>query len=67
MDSERDFYLNGRHVRINGVEKHQDTAEIYNAVKDEDINRDFELIDEIGANAVRLSHYQHPQHIICKR
>ena len=62
MDSERGFYLNGRPVRINGVAKHQDTAEIYNAVKDEDINRDFELIDEIGANAVRLSHYQHPQH-----
>lgn len=62
MDSDRGFYLNGRHVRINGVAKHQDEAEIFNAAKDEDINRDFELIDEIGANAVRLSHYQHPQH-----
>ncbi len=62
LDAGRGFFLNGKHVRLNGVAKHQDTEGKWNAVSDPDIDRDFDLIDEIGANAVRLSHYQHPQH-----
>ncbi|MDK2807353.1 MAG: beta-galactosidase [Clostridiales bacterium] len=30
-----------------------------NAIKHEHIERDFQLIGEIGANSIRLSHYQH--------
>lgn len=59
---DKGLFLNGRHLRIRGVAKHQDFCGKYNAVTDSDIQRDFELIDEIGANAVRLSHYQHPQY-----
>lgn len=62
MDSDRGFFLNGRHVRINGVAKHQDFAEKFSAVTNEEIDKDFMLIKEISANAIRLSHYQHPQY-----
>ncbi|MBR0219302.1 MAG: glycoside hydrolase family 2 protein [Clostridia bacterium] len=55
------FYLNGAHVFLHGVARHQDRAEVYTAVTPQMIAEDFDLIDEIGANAVRLSHYQHPQ------
>ena len=55
------FRLNGQPVFLRGVAKHQDRAGIGPASAPEQIAEDFELIDEIGANAVRLSHYQHPQ------
>lgn len=62
IDSENGFSLNGQHIKLCGVAKHQDFADKFSAVTDREIDRDFELIDEIGANAVRLSHYQHPQY-----
>lgn len=61
MDPEKGFFLNGEHCRIRGVAKHQDFAGCFNAVTGKEIDRDFALIREIGANAIRLSHYQHPQ------
>ena len=53
--------LNGKPVFLRGVAKHQDRAEAGPGASPEQIEEDFRLIDEIGANAVRLSHYQHPQ------
>ena len=53
--------LNGKSVFLRGVAKHQDRADAGPAVSPAEIGQDFDLIDEIGANAVRLSHYQHPQ------
>ena len=55
------LYLNGEHLFLRGVARHQDRAGTYTAATREQIEEDFDLIDEIGANAVRLSHYQHPQ------
>jgi len=54
--------LNGERLRLRGVAKHQDWGAFYNAVTAEQIDQDFALIREIGANALRLSHYQHAQH-----
>ncbi len=61
LDAEKGFFLNGEHLRLCGVAKHEDFGGCYNAVTSAEINRDFELIREVGANALRLSHYQHPQ------
>lgn len=61
MDPEKGFFLNGEPFRIRGVAKHQDFAGCFNAVTGTEIGQDFALIREIGANALRLSHYQHPQ------
>ena len=55
------FYLNGEKLFLRGVAKHQDRAEVRTAVTPSQIAEDFDFIDEVGANAVRLSHYQHPQ------
>ena len=53
--------LNGKKTALRGVAKHQDRAGCFCAVSEKDVREDFALIGEIGANAVRLSHYQHPQ------
>ena len=55
------FRLNGKPCFLRGVAKHQDRAGSMTAASPEEIAEDFDRIDEIGANAVRLSHYQHPQ------
>ena len=61
MDPDKGFFLNGHSVRLNGVSKHQDANEFFNAREEEELDRDLDLIEEIGANAIRLSHYQHAQ------
>ncbi len=61
ISGESGLHLNGQPHTIHGVARHQDRAGKYSAVSDADIREDFALIGEIGANAVRLSHYQHPQ------
>lgn len=62
MTADKGFFLNGEHVVICGVAKHQDRALHGPGTTDEDLREDMALIKEIGANAVRLSHYQHPQY-----
>ena len=61
ISGEKGLFLNGRPLRLHGAAKHQDRAGKYAAAAAEDIREDFSLIREMGANAVRLSHYQHPQ------
>ena len=62
MSPDDGLRLNGEHIKLCGVAKHQDRAGVFSAVSREQIDEDFALIREIGANAIRLSHYQHPQH-----
>ena len=66
---DRGFFLNGEHLLINGVCKHQDREGCACAPSQEELEEDMRLIREIGANAVRLSHYQHPRHMydLCDR
>ena len=59
IDPERGFILNGNEYPLRGVSRHQDRAGIGNALLPEHHKEDMELICELGANAVRLAHYQH--------
>ncbi|MBR1584048.1 MAG: hypothetical protein IJ662_00730 [Clostridia bacterium] len=61
LDANKGLFLNGKKVALRGVAKHQDRADRFCAVSDADVREDFSVIAELGANAVRLSHYQHPQ------
>lgn len=61
IDPENGFFLNGSHVLIHGVAKHQDFGGVFNAVCQEHWMQDISDILDIGANGVRLSHYQHPR------
>ncbi len=61
VDPERGFLLNGRSYPLRGVCRHQDLEGAGNALTVEDHRRDMELIRELGANTLRLAHYQHAQ------
>lgn len=51
------FFLNGKHYKLRGVNRHQDLAPLGPALPDEAHRRDVELMKEAGANFVRLAHY----------
>ena len=63
------FHLNGRLYPLHGVSRHQDFKEIGNAISKEHHDRDMALIKEVGANTIRLAHYQHDQYFydLCDR
>lgn len=61
IDPQKGFFLNGRSYPLRGVSRHQDLKGVGNALTIEDHKRDMELIREIGANTLRLAHYQHAQ------
>ncbi|MBQ9765951.1 MAG: glycoside hydrolase family 2 protein [Lachnospiraceae bacterium] len=62
FDSKKGFFLNGRPYPLRGVARHQDRKGIGNAITKEHMREDMELICEVGANTIRLAHYQHDQY-----
>jgi len=57
VDANKGFYLNGEHLQLRGVCRHQDYAEKGNALLPQDHETDIAIMKEMGANAIRLSHY----------
>jgi beta-galactosidase len=57
--SDTEFLLNGRPTPIRGINKHQETERRATAVADEDLVRDFDVLQDLGVNYVRLCHYPH--------
>ena len=56
------FYLNGKSYPLRGVSRHQDRKGVGNALTREMHKEDMDLICEVGANTIRLAHYQHDQY-----
>lgn len=61
IDPDKGFFLNGRHVALHGVSRHQDRMGKGGALSDADHVQDMDLIEEMGANTIRFAHYQHAQ------
>ena len=61
IDPAKGFILNGRVYPLRGVSRHQDRPDVGNALTPEMHKEDLELILEMGANTIRLAHYQHSQ------
>lgn len=61
IDPDRGFILNGRHIQLHGVTRHQDREGRGWALTPADEQEDMALIREIGANTIRLSHYNQSQ------
>lgn len=57
IDSDKGFFLNGEHLKLRGVSRHQDWAVIASALTRENHLKDLDIIQEMGANALRLAHY----------
>ena len=61
FDSEKGCFLNGKHIKLKGVSRHQDRFHMGNALNEKEHREDLEIIKDLGANSIRLAHYQHDQ------
>ena len=59
MDRDEGFFLNGEPYPLRGVSMHQDTDGKASALSEEDFDRDYEFVRELGCNFLRLAHYPH--------
>ena len=59
IDPESGFFLNGRHYDLHGVNYHQDSFENGWAMTNEQRERDYNMMRELGCTTVRMAHYQH--------
>lgn len=59
IDPKKGFILNGKVYPLRGVSRHQDRLHKGNAISKADHEEDMQMIVEIGANTIRLAHYQH--------
>lgn len=58
VDREKGFFLNGSSYPLRGVCRHQDRENMGWAITKKEHDEDMALIKEVGANTVRLAHYQ---------
>lgn len=61
IDPQKGFILNGRSYPLRGVSRHQDRKGLGSALTYKEHEEDIALILEMGANTIRLAHYQHAQ------
>ena len=62
FDPKTGFYLNGKSYPLHGVSRHQDRKGLGNAISYEMMDEDMSYILDVGANTIRLAHYQHNQY-----
>ena len=69
VDPQKGFFLNGRSYPLHGVSRHQDRLDKGWAISKADHEEDMALIREVGANTIRLAHYQHDAYFydLCDR
>jgi beta-galactosidase len=52
------FMLNGKRLLLRGTQRHEDGAGVAAALTEDMIRKEFVLMKEMGANFIRLGHYQ---------
>ena len=62
FDANTGFLLNNKPLRLCGAARHQDWQGLGNALTKKQHEEDIALLLEMGANTVRLAHYQHDQY-----
>ncbi|WP_083677232.1 glycoside hydrolase family 2 TIM barrel-domain containing protein [Winogradskyella sp. J14-2] len=63
VDPEKGFFLNGKPIKLIGVNRHQDYKDYGNAVPIELQKQDIHLIKNMGANVIRFAHYPHAREL----
>ena len=53
---DKGFFLNGQHVKLNGVCDHHDLGALGSAINTRALERQLEILREFGVNAIRTSH-----------
>ena len=57
--TDKGFFINGEHLKLNGSNRHQTWPFIGNALPNSLHRKDAEIIKNCGMNWIRLSHYPH--------
>ena len=57
IDNEKGFFINGKHYKLLGTNRHQDYAGEANALSDARHIEDLRTMKEMGSNFLRISHY----------
>jgi len=57
IDPDKGFFLNGRHLKLRGVSRHQDWEGLASALSEENHLGDYAFFEKMGVNALRLAHY----------
>ena len=57
LDNEKGFFINGKHYKLMGTNRHQDYAGEANALSDARHIEDIRTMKEMGSNFLRISHY----------
>ncbi|AVR45591.1 beta-galactosidase [Christiangramia fulva] len=63
FDPDKGFFLNGENILIKGVCLHHDAGALGAAVPKEVWRERFQKLKDLGANAIRMSHYPHQDYI----
>lgn len=56
FDPDKGFFLNGKHVKLKGVNLHHDLGPLGAAVNKRATERQLEIMKEMGVNAIRCAH-----------
>ncbi len=56
FDPDKGFFLNGEHVKLNGVCDHHDMGALGTSINARALERQIEILKEMGCNAIRTSH-----------
>ncbi len=56
FDPEKGFFLNGRHVKLNGACQHPDLGALGTAFHEDALRRQYEILKGMGVNAIRFAH-----------
>ena len=59
VDPSKGFFLNGKPIKLIGINRHQDYQGYGNAVPLELQEKDIHIIKNMGANVIRFAHYPH--------
>jgi len=57
FDAKKGFFLNGKHMKLIGTNRHQDYIGIGNALPDFIHREDIKRMKEMGSNFLRIAHY----------
>jgi beta-galactosidase len=64
FDPNDGFFINGEHIKLNGVCDHHDLGALGSAVNDRALQRQLEMLVEMGCNAIRTSHNPPPPELL---
>ncbi len=58
------FYLNGKRLLLKGTHRHEDHAGVGAAMTESQIRKEMQQIKDMGANFIRLGHYQQSELVL---